>query len=198
VPSEAIYDLAARDLPASGMDPDSSWQLAERLFYQSRQGSGGNAFNCGVPSDGCTVTSWYAKLRTADDDDGNLANGTPHAAAIHAAFARHEIACGLATDPSNQSTSSCPSLATPAVTATPGTGQVALSWAAVPGAAEYRVLRNDIGCGYTSNVVATVTGTTYTDASLPAGFAVYYKVQALGANDACESAVSACSTTSAN
>ncbi len=195
VPSESIFDLGFRDLPTSGLDSDSSWQLTEKLFYKSRQGSGGNAFNCSLPSsDGCSVSSWFTKLRNADDDDGNLSNGTPHGAAIFGAFDRHAIACGLASDASNQTTSSCGSLAPPAPTITPGPGSVTLSWAAVPGAANYLVLRNDVNCGYSSNVVATVVApaTTYVDDSLPAGFTVYYRVQAQGANTACESRVSAC------
>ena len=32
-------------------------------------------------------------LLAADDDNGNLADGTPHMTAIHAAFNRHNIAC---------------------------------------------------------------------------------------------------------
>lgn len=201
VPSEAIYDLAVRDLPAMGLDADSSWQLAEKLFYKSRQGSGGNAFNCALPSsDGCTVDSWFNKLRNADDDDGNLANGTPHAAAIFGAFDRHAIACGTAADASNLNSSTCGSLATPTVTVTPGTGSVTVSWSAVPGASSYLILRNDIGCTTTSNVVATVAspGTSYLDDLLPAGFNVYYRVQAQAANSACESGVSACSSAAAN
>ena len=195
VPSEAIFDLAFRDLPAAGLDANSAWQLAEKLFYKSRQGSGGSALNCALPSsDGCNVSSWFNKLRNADDDDGNLANGTPHAGAIFAAFGRHAIACGLATDPSNQSTSTCPALAAPVLSATPGAGQVTLSWVAVPGADNYLVLRNDTDCATTSNVIATVPArdTSYVDAGLPAGFGVYYRVQAQGANVACDGPVSAC------
>lgn len=201
VPAEAIYDLAARDLPAAGLDADSSWQLAEKLFYKSRQGSGGNAFNCALPSsDGCGTTSWFSKIRNADDDDGNLSNGTPHAAAIFAAFNRHAIACGSASDPSNQSTSSCPSLATPTVTVSSTSGAVTLSWPAVSGAANYLILRNDVACVYTSNVIATVAApaTSYTDDSLPSGFPLYYRVQAQGSNTACDGGVSACAPATAN
>ncbi len=201
VPSEAIYDLAVRDLPAMGLDADSSWQLAERLFYKSRQGSGGNAFNCALPSsDGCNAAAWFNKLRNVDDDDGNLANGTPHAAAIFSAFSRHAIACGTPTDASNLNSATCGSLATPAVVVTPGTGSVTVSWPAVAGAANYLILRNDIGCATTSNVIATVAapGTSYLDDLLPAGFNLYYRVQAQTANTACESRVSACVSAVAN
>jgi hypothetical protein len=201
VPAEAIYDLAARDLPATGLDANSSWQLAEKLYYKSRQGSGGNAFNCSLPaSDGCGSSAWFTKLLNADDDDGNLANGTPHAAAIFAAFNRHAIACGNATDPSNLSTTICSPLVTPTISVTPGTGSVTVSWGAVTGAANYLILRNDIGCGTTSNVVATVAApaTSYVDSAPPSGFAVYYRVQAQAANTACESGVSACLGASPN
>lgn len=201
VPSEAVFDLATRDLPASGLDAETSWQLAERLFYQSRQGSGGNAFNCssgGAFSDGCNASSWFNKLRNADDDDGNLANGTPHAAAIYSAFARHNIACGAATDAANLNSSTCPALAKPTISAAAGTGAVTLSWSAVSGATGYYVLRSDVGCDFSQNVVATVASpaTSYVDDSLPAGLPVYYRVQARGASAACESAVSSCISTS--
>ncbi len=192
---ETMWDLAVRDLPAAGLDPTTSWQLAEKLFFKSRQGSGGNAYNCALPSsDGCNAGSWFNDLRAVDDDDGDLANGTPHAAAIFAAFARHDIACGAASDPSNQSTSTCPALASPAVVATPGANAVTLSWDPVPDAASYVVLRNDLGCGYPFNVVATVAApaTSWVDDGLPNGFGLHYAVQAQGANGACESAVSTC------
>ncbi len=195
VPAEAMFDLATRDLPAMGLDRDTSWQLAEKLWYKSRQGSGGNAFNCRLPSsDGCGANTWFYKLRVADDDDGDLANGTPHAAAIFAAFNRHAIACDLATDPSNQNTSSCTKWGAPTLSASAAAGSVTLTWSEVSGAANYLILRNDIGCDASSNVVATVAApaTTYTDSALPAGFPVYYRIQAQAANTACESPVSAC------
>ena len=109
---EAMYDLATRDLVAAGLTGDTAWQLAERLWYTTRQGSGGDIYTCALPaSDSCAAGSWYQRLRGADDDDGNLANGTPHAAALYAAFARHNIACGLPADPENQNSSACSSLA---------------------------------------------------------------------------------------
>jgi hypothetical protein len=198
VPSEAIFDLAVRDLPATGLDAASSWQLAEKLFYKSRQGSGGNIFNCsGGGSDGCNANGWFNTMRVADDDDGDLSNGTPHADAIHAAFARHNIACGDAADPSNQAFSACAKLGTPAVSTSSAAGSVTLSWPAVAGASKYLVMRNEIGCDVSFNVIGTVTGTSFTDSPLPAGMTVYYQVQAQESNAACESAVSACVSVSA-
>jgi hypothetical protein len=194
-PADAMFDLATRDLPASGLDAATSWQLAEKLFYKSRQGSGGNTQNCSLPnSDGCGTTNWFQKLRNADDDDGNLSNGTPHGAAIFAAFNRHAIACGSAGDASNQSTSSCPSLAAPVLTTTAGSNSASLSWTAVTGAARYLVLRSELGCDTSQNVVATVDApaTSYVDVDLPNELALQYRVQAQGSNTACESPVSTC------
>src|SRR5438093_7526897 len=188
VSAEAMWDLAARDLPALGLDAATAWQVTDRLWYSSRSGSGGNAYNCSLPnSDGCGSNSWFSKLRTADDDDGNLNNGTPHGSAIFAAFDRHKIACGAASDPSNQNTSSCPALAAPALSATAGSSSVSLSLMVVANPSIYNVLRNDSGCDGAYTIIATVAapGTTYTDSGLANGFTEHYRVQAVGANSAC-------------
>ncbi|MBP7149619.1 MAG: fibronectin type III domain-containing protein [Acidobacteria bacterium] len=195
VSAEAVWDLATRDLPAAGLDPASAWQLAERLFYLSRSGSGGNAYNCALPnSDGCGTNSWFHKFRLQDDDNGNLADGTPHAEAIYAAFARHGIACGLASDPSNQDDVNCLPLTQPVVTASASSSQVRLDWKAVPGTSKYVVLRNDTGCGRGQTIVGEVAapGTTYTDTVLASGVTVHYRVQAQGSNAACAGPVSDC------
>ena len=44
--------------------------------------------------DGCGTTNWYTVFLPADDNDGNLANGTPNACRIWDAFNAHGIACG--------------------------------------------------------------------------------------------------------
>jgi trimeric autotransporter adhesin len=193
VGAEALWDLAARDLPASGLDAASSWQLADKLWYKSRLGSGGNAYNCALPSsDGCGATTWFTKLRAVDDDDGNLANGTPHAAAIYAAFNRHAIACGLATDAANQNSTACPSIGASTLTATAGSAAAQLTWTAVANATAYNVLRNDASCTAGSTIIATVPGTTFTDTNLADGFPEYYSVQAVRANAACDGPLSNC------
>jgi hypothetical protein len=197
VPSESIYDLATRDLPATGLDAASSWQLAERLWYASRAGSGGPIYNCALPEgDSCNAGSWYNQMRMEDDDDGDLSNGTPHAAAIWAAFARHEIACGEPDDPENQSSGSCPNLAAPVLTVEGVNGAVELSWDPVPGAADYLVHRTELGCAYSQNVIATVAApaTSFTDDGVPNGLSLSYRVQARAANSTCESPVSTCET----
>ena len=192
---ETIWDLATRDLPASGLSQDTSWQLTDRLFMQSRAGSGGNAYTCsGTTGNSCAASSWMQKIRVADDDDGNLANGTPHAAAIWAAFSRHGITCGLASDATNQSTSACPALVAPSVTPTASTNSVILNWSSVPNANAYRILRSDAGCNFAQTIVTTVSAptTTFTDTGLANGFTYFYRIQAVGSNTACDGAVSAC------
>ena len=198
VGAETLWDLAVRDLPASGLDLASSWQLADKLWYKSRLGSGGNAYNCSLPnSDGCSASSWFTKLRTIDDDDGNLANGTPHAAAIFAAFDRHKIACGAAGDTSNQNSSSCPAIGASTLSATAGNSSAQLNWTPVANATGYNVLRNDASCAAGSTIVATVAGITFTDTGLANGFAEYYTVQAVGANPACDGLLSNCQAVTA-
>jgi len=195
VAGQTMWDLAVRDLPALGLDQNSAWQLADKLWYKSRLGSGGNAYNCALPSsDGCSATSWFQKLRTVDDDDGNLANGTPHAAAIFAAFDRHKIACGLVSDPGNQNSTICPALGAPALSASPGStsGTVSLTWTPVPGAATYRLLRNDAGCQAALTRFASTPVTSFLDGNLPNGTPLYYSVQATVANTACDGNLSNC------
>ena len=198
VPGESIFDLATRDLPAMGLDADTAWQLAERLFYESRPGSGGNAFNCSLPSsDSCGTTSWFHQLRVQDDDDGNLSNGTPHAAAIFAAFDRHDIACGSAGDAENQNSGTCPALAAPVVTTRAVTNAVELTWDPVAGASSYRIYRNEHGCDRAQVPLAEVTATTYLDDELANDFPAFYRVEPIGANPACTGALSACMEASA-
>ncbi|ANM31321.1 hypothetical protein ABI59_19695 [Acidobacteria bacterium Mor1] len=190
---ESIFDLATRDLPAMGLDADSAWQLAERLWYESRDGSSGDIYNCDLPdSDSCAATSWYQRMRVADDDDGNLNNGTPHAVALFAAFDRHDIACGLSGDPDNQNTSSCPALAQPVVTVTRETEGNRLSWSPVAGAATYTVLRSDLGCNRQSVLLADTAATAYDDLTADPLAGHFYRVRANGSNPVCASPVSAC------
>ena len=193
--AETLWDLAARDLPASGLDQNTAWNLADKLWYKSRLGSGGSAYNCALPnSDGCSATSWFQKLRAVDDDDGNLANGTPHAAAIYAAFDRHKIACGAVSDPSNQNSATCPVLGAPTLSAVPGStsATVSMTWTTVPGAVSYRVLRNDAGCQAAMTRLTLTSGNSLTDGGLGNGVPVFYTVQAMAANAACDGGLSNC------
>ena len=197
VATEAIFDLATRDLPAMGIDSETAWQLTERLWYTSRLGSGGDIFNCSLPlSDGCAAGSWFLQLRMADDDDGNLANGTPHAAAIFAAFDRHAIACGTAASTGNRNSTICPVMEAPHLEATRGQQSIGLTWTPVPGATGYRLLRTEIACDSSQNVISTAPASTTAFAfrNVPYDLPLHYRVQPLHANSACDGPVSNCAS----
>jgi fibronectin type 3 domain-containing protein len=129
----------------------------------------------------------YAQIATpatAFYTDTTVTNGTAYSYRVAAVDAA-----------SNASAQSSTATATPAVpadaqapstpgtpTATPGTNQVALSWAASTdnvGVTGYRVFRSSGGGGYVQ--IAAPAGTTYTDTGLTNGTAYSYKISAVDA-----------------
>lgn len=83
----------------------------------------------------------------------------------------------------------CVPPAAPVVTATPGNGQVTLSWAAVSGATAYAVDRSETpGTGYASLTSVTAPTISYVDESVIFGKTYYYKVTAKAACDSAPSA----------
>ena len=95
---QAAWDLVTRDLTAApfGLDSQTAFIVGNKIFYQ---GSGNiglwHACTCGASSSGCGATNGYMQWITADDDNGNLNDGTPHMTAIFNAFNRHGIALRL-------------------------------------------------------------------------------------------------------
>ncbi len=199
VPAEAVWDLATRDLRDAGLGADSAFQHVDRLFYGTRLGAGGGAYNCsivlpeGIRTDGCSLNSWYTRFRVLDDDDGNLANGTPHAGAIFAAFDRHEIACGAADDATNRNWSVCASLEAPDVRVTRNAGGVTVNWSPIANAAGYVVYRAD-SCAVSRVPIGDVpAGTTsFTEPHVPIEYPAVYLVQARGERASCLSEMSDC------
>ncbi len=194
VSSEAVWDLAARDLPSPGSA--QAWSTADRLWYLSRP-TANKGFVCvtSTPvwsSHGCAAgTNWRA-MRAVDDDNGNLTDGTPNSGALYAAFNRHLIAC--TTDAgANTTYAGCTPPATPTVTLTPGDDQVTVSWTAAVGAV-YDVFRNDLGCGYgMAKVANNVAGSSFVDTKVANDVAYSYLVVAHGTgNEACAAQASAC------
>ena len=183
--SEAMWDLAARDL---GANTATSWFLAERLFYLSRPTSG-SGYTCNTSTQtasGCSASNWHQTFLVVDDTDGNLSNGTPHASAIYNAFNRHGVACTTST----QTNYGCSTLSTPSLTATAGTNQVSLSWGAISGASKYYVLRNDLGPNYGFTKIAETTSTSYIDTEVGATLTYYYRVVAVNSSTKCFSSLS--------
>ncbi|HXO19660.1 MAG TPA: hypothetical protein VOA87_07015, partial [Thermoanaerobaculia bacterium] len=199
VATETIWDFANRDLPSPGSG--GAWSILDRLWYLSRP-TAGNAFECNTSnptftSDGCIAGSWWRTMRAVDDDDGNLANGTPHGGALFAAFNRHGIACP--GDPGASTTfAGCTPPAVPTVTLTPGDTQVQVAWTDSGPGTTYDVYRNEAGCnaGFI-RIASEVAATNYLDTTVANGMTYYYQVivHASG-NTACAAAPTACGTTS--
>jgi hypothetical protein len=192
VPSEAVWDVANRDLPSPGSG--AAWSTVERLWYLSRPTATG-AFSCTTgatfSSNGCNAGSLWKTMRAVDDDDGNLANGTPNSAALYAAFDRHAIAC--TTDPgANVSFRGCTQPAVPTLALTAGDNQVTVQWSGSTGV--YDVYRNEIGCdaGFTK-IGNDLAAPPLVDPDVANGVSYYYQVVAQPAgNESCASAPSAC------
>lgn len=190
---QAAWDLVTRDLtaPPFNMDSQTAFITGNRLFYF---GSGNiglwHACTCGVSSDGCGATHAYMQWLAADDDDGNIANGTPHMTAIHAAYARHGIACNV---PPPQNDPCGPTLA-PTLGGVAESNTVALSWNAVEGATGYWVYRSEghAGCNFGKTKIGDVTALAFSDIDVTKGRTYYYNVVAHGAAQACFGPVSNC------
>ena len=197
---QAAWDFVARDLRGQpfNLDSQAAFLVANKTYYQ---GSGA-IFNwfafgrnfCDEVSNGCDSDSGYKQWLMADDDNGNLNDGTPHMTAIYNAFDRHGLACS--TDPPQRINSGCaagPSVA-PTLTVGDGPYKVTLNWTAVPGATRYWVFRSEghAGCDYGKALIAEVSGLTFTDTEVAAARVYYYNVVAAGTSSACYSKPSTC------
>jgi len=193
VPTQTMWDLAARDLPSPGTGV--AWTILDRLWYLSRN-TATKSFTCTAgttyTSNGCGAGSLWKVMRAVDDDDGNLNNGTPHGGALFAAFNRHSIAC--TTDAGASTTfAGCTPPAAPALTITPGDNLASLSWTPV-GSSTYNVFRNENGCnaGFTK-IASGTTVTSLSDSNVANGLTYYYQVTAMPTgNESCASTPSAC------
>lgn len=203
ISTQTLWDLAARDLPAKGYDAATSWQIVDRLWYASRP-TATSAYTCTVASGctsvttaGCTGGTLWRVFRTADDDNGSTADGTPNSTALWAAFNRHLIGCGGDAG-YNTDYRACTIGATdaPVLYATASNAQVILNWSAVANATKYYIYRNEAGCdkGFTKVGSVNAPTTTFTDGPAVNGIYYYYRVLPVGATDACTGAMSNCAT----
>jgi len=191
VPSEAVWDFANRDLPNPGSG--TAWTILDRLWYLSRN-TATSSFSCTTggtfTSNGCNTGSWWKTMRAVDDDDGNLANGTPHSCNLFAAFNRHGIAC--TTDAgANTCFAGCTPPASPSLTLTAGDNSVAV---AVSGTGVFDIFRNEIGCNAGFIKIANdFAGGTFNDTAVANGTTYYYQTVAQpSGNEACASVPAAC------
>lgn len=194
--AESIWDLWNRHLTAGvfNFSRDLSRIIANQQTHRAAgavnnwwSGTGGTA--------GCGADSGYLQYLAADDDDGNIGNGTPHMTAIDAAFQTHGIDC-TATTVTNSGCAGRPTVA-PVVTPTARDKGVDLAWAAVPNAATYRIYRTDgvHGCSFGKTLVAETASLSYADRGLQNGRNYYYQVVPMGTADECfGTAASSCVT----
>lgn len=196
IASGAVWDMIQGFVGRYG--EGAGWALGDRIWYESLYQTGsayqlvsGGTCNPAADVDGCGADNWYTVFLALDDDNGNLADGTPNADLIWNAFDAHGIACGASAPPVN---SDCPTLTAPTLTATPSAGQVDLSWTAVTGAASYRIFRNEFGCdqGFTPIAEVAAPTTAFSDTGVANGTEYFYAVQAVGTNDLCVSDFSTC------
>ncbi len=98
IASTANWDLKNALVDEFG---EAGWQKMDDIWYGSLvpsksayQVASGGTCNANATVNGCGATNWYTVFLAVDDDDGNLANGTPNGCRIWDAFNAHGIACG--------------------------------------------------------------------------------------------------------
>ncbi len=155
----------------------TGWRTSERIFFVSLPDAGSYLPDRPFPI--------YDAYLQADDDNGNLADGTPNGAEIFQAFDTHEIA-GRRVG----SSPACARPAQPVPTATPGCGQVTVSWNEVAQADHYVVMRAEIlADGPFFPLAQLPAGTTsFVDREVGSGVDYHYVVMAVAA-DGCESTI---------
>ncbi len=175
-----LYGQAAWELSRALIDRHGNhtgWRVSERLFYTS------------LPDAGTYLPegplSLYAAYLMADDDDGNLANGTPHATEIHEAFARH----GIAEEPL-PSSPACEPPAQPTHWVETECDALRIHWTPVDGATRYEILRSELleDTAYGSRARLAGSASEYLDTEIAPGVDYWYTVMAVD-DVGCESSV---------
>mmetsp|Transcript_28263 Transcript_28263/g.59698 ORF Transcript_28263/g.59698 Transcript_28263/m.59698 type:complete len:569 (+) Transcript_28263:1414-3120(+) len=196
--SEAVWKLYTVDLQTAPYNYDSTTalEIVQRLTYIAAGTitSWYSTRRRAAPFGGCSGNSGYKAYLNADDDDGNVNNGTPHMTAIFNAFNRQEIACD---DLTVQDSGSCEDIADqPVVTATKtGTeGEVMLSWSSVANAGRYQVFRTEgvFGCSQGKVILATTAGLNHLDTGIQEGRTYNYVVIPKGVSPSCFGKSSEC------
>lgn len=194
--AEAVWDLWNRDLTAApyNMNIHQAREIAAHLSFI---GSGlvGTWYTCNTSGEaGCSADGGYLNYLATDDDDGDINNGTPHMAAIFAAFDRHGVACSTPAVVD----SGCVGTPTTATTVT-GTAfdkGASLEWTAVAAATSYRVFRTEgeFDCDFGKVLLTETDQLSFFDVGLQNGREYYYQVAAMGPGASCIGPLSTCTT----
>ena len=196
--SEATWDLLRRDLPMQyGYDNNTALEVTTRLTYLGADNVGSWFVQNNGEEGGCAADSGYMQYLVADDDNGDLGDGTPHMQGIFDAFDRHGIACNTPTV-QDSGCAGGPTVA-PTVAALGADRGASLSWNSISGATRYKIFRTDgvHQCDLGKAIVGETTDTSFEDAGLQNGREYYYVVAGFGASDACMGPTSACATAEA-
>ncbi len=198
VMAETGWDLMTRDLlaPPFNYDAQTAHEVATRIIYAGAQPvstwytCGSNCQDTGTC--GCGATGGYLSFLAADDDNGNLNDGTPHMTAIRASFQRHEIHCSTPAS-INSGCAGAPTTK-PVVSFQPRDRSVLLTWTAVANASSYRIYRGDgiDPCAMGKFIVAETSELSYLDEGLQNGRPYSYSVMPVGSNEACTGPMSTC------
>jgi Ca2+-binding RTX toxin-like protein len=196
--AEAVWDLFKRDLPTLyGLDNNTAMEVTSRLLYLAGGNLDGWYSVSGTPHDNCAANFSYLEFLAVDDDNGNLADGTPHMTAIATAFERLEIDCSPANGGPTVQDGGCAANPTeqPVVTVASGDTTANLTWNAVANASTYNVYRTDglFGCDFGKALVGSTAGTSFADSGLKNDHPYFYTVIPMGAGGAsCFGPASAC------
>ena len=193
--SSSVWDLVHRKLnaPPYNLDLNTALEIGTRLTYLGA-GPTTNWFTCnnGSSENGCAAASGYMNYLAADDDNGNMADGTPHMGAIFAAFNDHDIACSTPTV-QDSGCATAPTMA-PVVMGNAQDRGAMLDWDPVAGATRYKIYRAEgvFQCDFGKVLLATTTDTEYLDVGLRNGVEYSYIVIGFNDNDACFGPASLC------
>ncbi|MFK5854896.1 MAG: hypothetical protein QM503_02120 [Bacteroidota bacterium] len=198
VAAESLWDLWNRDLqvPPYNMSTDTAREMAVQLTFQGA-GLVGDWYSCSAGTgvgDGCNADGGYLNYLAADDDDGNLANGTPHMTAIFEAFDRHGIACPTPTV-QDSGCSGLP-LTAPTVIVSTTDRTVHLSWNTIANASGYRIYRTEgvQACDYGKTLIGETTALEFEDIGLSNGREYSYIVIPMGSGASCLGVASTCTS----
>ncbi len=169
-------DITGAALPAGNpaLSAEQARWVLERLLI-----AGGPPMQTFNPN--ATGTSIYDVIMLADDDDGNLANGTPHAAYVNAAFSHHQIA----ENPLVGDSADCAALSDPIVSAivdrdaATGLPSVRITWTPVGGATTFDVYRNTRAGDAFLQIARDVSAGPVVDAGVQSGVTYRYFVAAV-------------------
>ena len=184
--AEAVWDMLTRDFPTIyGSDFNTNLEIITRMTFL-----GGGILNgwyppAGPPHTNCSATFGYNQYLVADDDNGNVNDGTPHMVGIATAWDRHEIDCSPANGGPIVQDSGCAGNPTsaPVLTASATNMGANLSWTSVTGASTYNVYRTDgiFACDFGKAFVGSTAGTTFPDTGIKNGHPYFYTVIPIGA-----------------